>query len=59
MNNARPNVEYAGRVMVEHTEAVVQKARADIEAFVVGKARQLGIDPGELGEGGSLGIGPG
>lgn len=54
--NASPNVEYAGKVLIEHTEDVIQKARADVEAFVVGKARQLGIDPVDMGGGGILEI---
>lgn len=49
IQNAVPNVDYAGKVLVEHAEDVVTKARADIEAFVVGKALQLGMDPAALG----------
>lgn len=49
INNAVPNVNYAGMVLVEQTENVVTKARADIEAYVVAKATQLGISPAELG----------
>lgn len=47
--NAPANVEFAGKSLNEHAENVVQKARADIEAMVTSRARQLGIEPGELG----------
>ena len=43
IRNAEPNVAYAGRQLVEQSEDVVTKARADIEAFVQTKAAQLGI----------------
>jgi hypothetical protein len=46
--NAPSNIEFAGKSLVEHAENVVQKARADIEAMVVSKAVQIGLDPGEL-----------
>ncbi len=36
IGNAAPNVEYAGRKLVEHTEAVVERARADIEGMAQG-----------------------
>ena len=49
INNAVPNVDYAGKVLVEHAEDVVQKSHADVEAYVVAKARQLGVDVSELG----------
>lgn len=48
IENAVSNVDYAGKTLVEHTENVVTKARADIEAFVTIKARQLGVDVTEL-----------
>lgn len=35
IDNAAPNVDFASKQLVEHTENVVQKARADIEAMVV------------------------
>lgn len=47
--NADRNVEFAGKSLVEFTENVVQKARADVEAFVVTKARQLGLETSDLG----------
>lgn len=46
--NATPNIVFAADSLTEHTENVVQKARADIEAFVVDKAAQLGLEPGDL-----------
>ena len=48
IRNAVPNVDYAGKTLVEHAENVVTKARADIEAFVVAKAQQLGLSPGDI-----------
>lgn len=48
IKNATPNVDFAGRVLIEHAEDVVTKAKADVEAFVTMKARQLGIDPDPL-----------
>lgn len=59
IRNAVPNVDFAGQSLVEHAENVVTKARADIEAFVVVKARQLGIDVNELDGGSNLAIGRG
>lgn len=47
--NMPANVAFAGETLVEHAENVVEKARADIEAMVVQTARQVGLDPGELG----------
>lgn len=46
--NAPANVAFAGESLNEHAENVVQKARADIEAMVLSKATQLGIEPGDL-----------
>jgi hypothetical protein len=43
------NMAFAAESLTEHTENVVQKARADIEAMVVSKAQQLGLEPGDLG----------
>jgi len=40
-----PNIKYATDMMVEHAEDTVAKARADIEAMVDDRARELGIDP--------------
>jgi hypothetical protein len=49
INNATPNVEFAGKTLTKMAENVVQKARVDIEAFVTTKARQLGLDPADVG----------
>lgn len=49
--NLAANISFAAESLSEHAENVVQKARADIEGFVVSKARQLGIDPGVIAEG--------
>lgn len=49
ISNAVPNVEYAGQRLVDHTEDVITKARYDVEAFVIAKAKQLGIEPGDVG----------
>lgn len=43
------NLKFAADSLSEHTENVVQKARADIEAIAAAKAQQLGIEPGDLG----------
>lgn len=59
VNNATPNVEFAGKSLIEQTENVVVKARADIEAYVVTKARQLGIETNELVSLDTLAIGAG
>lgn len=48
IDNAVPNVDYAGRVLAEHAENVVQKARADVEAMVVQRAAHLGLDVGAV-----------
>lgn len=46
--NAPANLRFAAESLSEHAENVVSRARADIEAAVVSKARQLGIDPAEI-----------
>lgn len=48
IENAPKNVEFAAKSLTEHTENVVQKARADIEAMVVTHAQQLGVEPGQI-----------
>lgn len=50
INNAAPNMTYAATTLSEHAENVVQRARADVEAMVIQKAKQLGLDPGELAD---------
>lgn len=47
IKNAAPNVDYTSRKLAEHTENVVQKARADVEAMVTQKAVQLGLTTAE------------
>lgn len=49
IQNMPSNMEYAARSLGEHAENVVQRARADIEAMVMSKAHQLGLEPGDLG----------
>ncbi len=49
INNSVPNVDFAGKQLIEHAEGVVAKSKADIEAYVIGKAHQLGIAPADLG----------
>ena len=44
-----PNMDFAAKSLTEHAENVVQRARADVEAFVVQKATQLGLNPADLG----------
>jgi len=46
LQNAVPNVDFAGKTLVEHVENTVVKARADIEAMVARHAETLGIEPG-------------
>lgn len=45
MKNLPANMEFAAKSLTEHAENVVQKSRADIEAFVINKARQVGLNP--------------
>ncbi len=59
IENATPNVDFATSTLVKHTENVVTRARADIEAFVTAKAAQLGISREELGSEGYIAIGSG
>lgn len=47
IENSAPNIHHAAKVLVEHTENVVQKARADIEAMVQAEASRLGIEAGQ------------
>lgn len=48
ISNAPANMTFAAKSLSEHAENVVQRARADVEAMVVQKAEQLGIDAGEI-----------
>ena len=47
--NAPANVEFATKSLTEHTENVVTKARADIEAMVANHAEARGIEPADVG----------
>lgn len=47
--NIPRNLEWTAETLTKHTENVVQRARADIEAMVVSKAHQLGIEAADLG----------
>lgn len=47
IENAPKNVEFAARSLTEHTEKVVTKARADIEAMLETAARSRGLAPAE------------
>lgn len=49
IENMPSNMAYAASSLTEHAENVVQRARADIEAMVISKAKQLKLDPSELG----------
>jgi hypothetical protein len=51
VDNAPLNITFAANSLNEHVENVVTKARADIEAMVDDRARQLGIDPGVVLQG--------
>lgn len=58
IKNLPANMEFAAKSLSGHAEDVVNRARADIEAFVVAKATQLGIDPGAIGTTLELSAGP-
>ncbi len=45
LRNAAVNVEFAAKSLTEHSETVTERARADVEAMIDARARQLGIDP--------------
>ncbi len=45
MGNLPANMRFAATSLTEHAETVVQKTRADVEAFVINKARQVGLNP--------------
>lgn len=44
-----PNMDFAAQSLSEHAENVVQRARVDIEAFMMQRAQQLGLDPTDIG----------
>lgn len=47
LSNAPRNIEFAAQSLTEHTEKVVTKARADVEAMVVRHAERIGLDPSD------------
>ncbi len=49
IDNLPANIAYAAETLTEHAENVVQRAKADVEAFVINKAHQLGISATEIG----------
>lgn len=48
IQNASANIDFAAKKMTEHAEAVVQKARADIEAMMANAAAQRGLSAGDV-----------
>lgn len=50
IQNAPANMGFAAKTLSKHAENVVQRARADIEAMVVSKAEQLGVEPGDVAD---------
>lgn len=58
VEQAPGNIAYTTKSLDDHVEKVVNNARADIEAMVDSRARQLGIDPGVVLHGWSE-VGPG
>lgn len=48
IEHAPANIEFAAQSLTKHTENVVQKARADIEAMVVTHAQKLGVEPTQM-----------
>lgn len=44
IQNAVPNVDFAGKRLSEHAENVVQKARSDVEAMVSQHAARMGVE---------------
>jgi hypothetical protein len=42
------NLDFAAKSMAETAENVVQRAKADVEAFVADKAAQYGLEPGAV-----------
>lgn len=57
ISHMTPNMDFAAQSLTEHAENVVQRARADIEAYVVTKAQQLGLNPADIGGMPELGAG--
>jgi hypothetical protein len=57
VDNLPSNLSFAADSLTEHTEKVVLKARADIEAMAMHAAQQRGLDPGEFNSTPLLGSG--
>lgn len=53
--NGPANISFAAKSLNEHAENVVQRARADVEAMVLAKAEQLGLDPADVNAGELMG----
>jgi hypothetical protein len=47
IENSGASLTFAAKTLVEHTENVVQRARADIEAMVAAEATRLGLEAGQ------------
>lgn len=47
IENAESGMTFAAKTLTEHTENVVQRARADIEAMVGAEAQRLGLTAGQ------------
>jgi hypothetical protein len=50
IENAPANIKFSAKSLTEHAENVVQKAKADVEAMVLNKAEQLGLNPADLAD---------
>ena len=48
IENSGSGMTFAAKMLVEHTENVVQKARADLEAMVLQEVSRLGLEPGQV-----------
>lgn len=47
IDNAPGNMTFAARSLTEHVETTVQRAKVDLEAMVLAKAEQVGLDAAE------------
>jgi hypothetical protein len=47
IENSGSGMHFAAKTLVEHTENVVQKARADIESMVMQETQRLGLEAGQ------------
>lgn len=45
LSNVPANLEFAAKRLTEHAEEVVAKSKADVEAFVISKAQEVGLNP--------------